>query len=185
MFIEVKRMSIAAFIEKNVDIPADTTVSLEKGVLKVKGPKGALEREFIDPAVSLSIRDNAVLVRAEFPNMREKVMIGTWNSHVKNMMKGVTKGYTYTMKLVYSHFPVKVTVKDDRVVIENFMGEKSPRYAKILEGTKVNVKGDQVVLEGINKEAVGQTMANIEKATKVKGFDNRVFQDGIYLTDKE
>ena len=49
---------------------------------------------------------------------------------------------------------------------------------------KVSVKGEDVTITGINKEHVGQTMANIEQATKIKGRDPRIFQDGIYLVDK-
>jgi large subunit ribosomal protein L6 len=48
----------------------------------------------------------------------------------------------------------------------------------------VNVKGDIVDLTGANVEDVGQTAANIERATKIKGFDPRVFQDGIYIIQK-
>ena len=48
----------------------------------------------------------------------------------------------------------------------------------------MEVKGDTVIVTGIDKELVGQTMANIEQATKVRGFDIRVFQDGIYLVEK-
>ena len=69
-------------------------------------------------------------------------------------------------------------------MISNFLGERKPRSAKIMGDSKVEIKGDTVVVSGIDKELVGQTMANIEQATKVRGFDIRVFQDGIYLVDK-
>ena len=98
--------------------------------------------------------------------------------------KGVTRGFTYEMKVVYSHFPIKATVKGSEFVIENFLGEKFPRRATILIGTKVEIQGDRVVLTGPDIEAVSQTAANIEQATKIKGFDPRVFQDGIYITKK-
>jgi large subunit ribosomal protein L6 len=88
------------------------------------------------------------------------------------------------MKIVYAHFPIKAAVKGDTFVIENFLGEKSPRKTSILGSTKVQVKGDQVVLTGPDVELVGQTAANIERATKIKGFDPRIFQDGIYITEK-
>ena len=69
--------------------------------------------------------------------------------------------------------------------IDNFLGERSPRKAKIIgDDVKVSVKGEDVTITGINKEHVGQTMANIEQATKIKGRDPRIFQDGIYLVDK-
>jgi len=85
---------------------------------------------------------------------------------------------------VYAHFPMKAIVKGSEFVIENFLGEKAPRRAPILGETKVVVQGDQVLLTGPNVEEVGQTAANIEQATKIRGFDPRVFQDGIYITSK-
>jgi large subunit ribosomal protein L6 len=88
------------------------------------------------------------------------------------------------MKIVYAHFPMTVKADGSKVTIENFLGERHPRTAKILGDTQVQIKGDEVIVSGINKEEVGQTMANIEQATKIKGRDPRVFQDGIYLVEK-
>jgi large subunit ribosomal protein L6 len=88
------------------------------------------------------------------------------------------------MKVVYSHFPIQLKASPNEVTISNFLGERKPRNAKIIAGTKVNLGKDEVTVSGIDKEKVGQTMANIEQATRVKGFDVRVFQDGIYLVEK-
>ena len=112
-------------------------------------------------------------------------MIGTIRSHITNMIHGVTDGFTYHMKIVYAHFPMTVKVTGNKVTIENFLGERYPRTAKIVGSAKVQVKGEEVTITGINKEDVGQTMANLEQATKIKGRDPRVFQDGIYLISKE
>ena len=113
-------------------------------------------------------------------------MIGTIKAHISNMMIGVTDGFTYNMKIVFAHFPMTVKVNGKTVTIDNFVGERHPRTSKIVgDDTKVTVKGDQVIITGINKEHVGQTMANLEQATKIKGKDPRVFQDGIYLVSKE
>jgi large subunit ribosomal protein L6 len=103
---------------------------------------------------------------------------------MNNMIHGVTEGFQYKMKTVYSHFPIKTNVEGNTFVIQNFLGERSPRKALILEGVKVEAKGDDVTVNGIDKEKVGQTVANIERATAVKRRDIRVFQDGIYRTSK-
>jgi large subunit ribosomal protein L6 len=100
------------------------------------------------------------------------------------MIKGVTEGFEYGMKIVYSHFPMKTTVKKDGFIIENFLGEAAPRKAKIVGETKVQISGDEVTVKGLNKEEVGQTAANIELATYIKHYDPRVFQDGIYIVNK-
>ncbi|HDM44934.1 MAG TPA: 50S ribosomal protein L6, partial [Candidatus Bathyarchaeota archaeon] len=100
---------------------------------------------------------------------------------INNMIKGVTEGFVYKMKIVFSHFPISVRVDGDQVLIENFTGEKSPRRAKIIGDTKVTVKGDDIIIEGIDINAVSQTAANIQQATKIKNKDPRVFLDGIYV----
>ncbi len=121
---------------------------------------------------------------SEYPTKREKALIGTMAAHLRNMITGVMEGFSYEMKIVYSHFPVKASAKGEEFVIENFLGEKFPRRARIVGGTKVEVSGDQVLLTGPDIEAVSQTAANIEQATRIRGFDPRVFQDGIYITKK-
>jgi large subunit ribosomal protein L6 len=88
------------------------------------------------------------------------------------------------MKVVYSHFPIQLKVQGDRLEINNFLGEKQPRSAKILEGVTVNLGNDEVILTGIDKERVGNTAANIEHATRIRKRDPRVFQDGIYITER-
>jgi large subunit ribosomal protein L6 len=70
--------------------------------------------------------------------------------------------------------------------VNNYFGEKVPRAAKILDGVNVKVSNKtEITVSGIDKEAVGQTAANIERCTTIKNRDRRVFQDGIYLLNKE
>ena len=119
------------------------------------------------------------------PRSKEKALAGTWNAHLNNMVKGVTEGFTYKLKVLYSHFPMTVEVKGREFVVNNYFGERVPRRADILEGVDVKVQNKtEVVVSGINKESVGQTAANIERSTTVKNRDRRVFQDGIYLISK-
>jgi large subunit ribosomal protein L6 len=111
-------------------------------------------------------------------------LVGTWRSHIENMGDGVTEGHTYTMKVVFSHFPIKASVKGSDFVIENFLGEQFPRTSRIEGSTNVKVEGDKVTLTGPDIEAVSHTAANIEQSTRIRGFDPRVFQDGIYIVTK-
>ena len=101
------------------------------------------------------------------------------------MMLGVIHGVTYKMKVVFAHFPPNVKVEGDRLIVENFYGEKAPRSAKILKGVTVTVQGDDVILEGIDVETVGQTAANIQHSTKLRRKDPRKFHDGIYVYEKQ
>ena len=100
------------------------------------------------------------------------------------MISGVQKGFTYKLKIVFSHFPISVKTQGNAVVIENFTGERRGRKAKILGDVKVKIETEDVVVQGINLEDVSQTAANIEQSTKVKNKDPRVFLDGIYVYER-
>ena len=121
---------------------------------------------------------------AEWPRKKEASLVGTIYSHIKNMITGVQKGFTYKIKIVFSHFPITVKVKDKAVLIENFGGERNPRKAKIVGNTKVKIQSEDVILQDINLEDVSQTAANIEQATKVKRKDPRIFLDGLFVYER-
>ncbi|MEB3862270.1 MAG: 50S ribosomal protein L6 [Desulfurococcales archaeon] len=172
-------------VEKRVEIPEGVRVEIEGMKVRVEGPKGSLERDFSHArGVLLRLEDGEVVVEAYFANARKRALVGTIASHIENMITGVTKGYRYKLKVIYSHFPINIKIEGDKFVIANFLGEKANRIAKILPGVKVTVKGQDVTVEGIDIEAVGQTAANIELATKVKDKDRRKFMDGIYIYEK-
>jgi len=177
-------MPVAGLLEEVIEIPDGVQLRLDRGDVVATGKGHTLRRNLSHPRVHIRIEGKQVKVRSEFPRRREGALVGTFAAHLRNMIVGVTDGFTYEMKIVYSHFPVKATVKGSEFTIENFLGEKFPRKARILGATKVEVKGDQVLLTGPDVEAVGQTAANIEQATKIRGFDPRIFQDGIYITKK-
>lgn len=173
------------FSESKVTIPPSVEVSLENSILMVKGPKGTLERNVWYPGIDIVVDGSIVTIKTESTRKKVTSMVGTLAAHLRNMCKGTTEGYTYTMKVVYSHFPIQLKVVGDKFEIVNFLGEKHPRYARIIEDTKVQINNEQVVITGINKDLVGATAANIERATKVRNRDPRVFQDGIYIVHKE
>lgn len=167
-----------------IKIPDGVTAKLSGRTLTVKGPKGELARTLRVSRVDLKIEGGEIVIECDLPRRAEKAELGTFASHVRNMMQGVQNGYEYRLKTVFAHFPIKTTVKGNVFVIENFLGERSARKATILPGVKVDVKGDQVVCTGIDLEKVSQTAANIETATHIRNRDIRVFQDGIYITTK-
>ncbi|UCH88980.1 MAG: 50S ribosomal protein L6 [Thermoplasmata archaeon] len=177
-------MPVAGEINTEVKLPQGVSAEYKANLLTIKGTKGELKRIFKHPRLNLNLKGNTIKLSCRLPNRRENALFGTWQSHIQNMIKGVTEGFSYRMKIVYSHFPIKVSVREGTFVIENFLGERHPRQAKIVGETKVKVSGDQVILTGHNIEHVGQSAANIEQATKIKNYDPRVFQDGIYLVGK-
>jgi large subunit ribosomal protein L6 len=172
-------------IVKKIPIPENVEVSVdENGIVEVKGEKASLSRKLSHHRIKIEIKDNFVEVKCELPRKKEKALVGTFAAHIKNMIKGVTEGFEYKMKTVYSHFPIKTRVEGNMFLIENFMGERFPRKAKILDGVQVEIKGEMIFVRGADREKVGQTAANIERATKIKNRDIRVFQDGIYIISK-
>ncbi len=177
-------MSSSDKINRNVDIPDGVQIGIDGGVVTVTGPKGSLSREMSYPGVKVASKNGGVVVSSSISRRSIKAVVGTFAAHIKNMITGVTTGFEYNLKVVFSHFPITVKQTGAIVTIDNFLGERTPRKSKVLGDSKVSIKGDKVSVTGTNLEAVSQTAANIELATKVKGRDRRVFQDGIYLISK-
>lgn len=169
--------------EKIVQMPENVKATIEKSIILIKGLRGELSREFKHPKISLSISENKLVMSSESDKRKVKALINTWSSIIKNMSLGVSKGWQCELKLVHSHFPAKISVKDNIFIIQNFLGEKRPRKAKI-DGTDVKIDKDVVIVTGIDKERVGQVGGNIENATRIVDYDRRVFQDGCYITKK-
>jgi large subunit ribosomal protein L6 len=173
-------------LQRTIQVPEGVTVEVEGKTVKVKGPLGTLQEDLSHLPVDIAKTGQEIQISVVWPRKREIGMLGTATAHIRNMIRGVTKGYRYNLRTVYAHFPVTVKVdeKARALKVENFTGEKTPRSAQILEGVKVNVKGDDITVEGIDLKSVSQTAANIQNSTKIKKKDLRVFLDGIYVDTK-
>ncbi|OYR80197.1 50S ribosomal protein L6 [Halorubrum sp. E3] len=167
-----------------IEIPDDVSAETDHLELTVEGPNGSVTRRLWYPDVEVTVEDGAVVIASENDDAKTNATVGTFESHVANMIHGVTDGWEYTMEVYYAHFPMQVTVEGDEVVIENFLGERAQRRTPIRGDTDVQIDGETVTLSGSDKEAVGQTAADIEQLTKVTDKDTRVFQDGVYIVEK-
>ena len=167
-----------------LEIPDDVTAEVDHLDVTIEGPEGSVTRRLWYPDVTVEVDGDHVVIESETVNAKTNATVGTFESHVENAFHGVTEGWEYEMEVFYSHFPMQVRVEGDEVVIENFLGERAPRRTTIHGDTDVSVDGETVTLSGPNKDDVGQTAADIEQLTKVKGKDTRVFQDGVYITAK-
>jgi large subunit ribosomal protein L6 len=165
-----------------IDIPDEVTTTMDHLDLTVEGPEGSVTRRLWYPDVSVAVEDGTVVVETDEDDAKARATVGTFESHVTNMVHGVTEGWEYTMEVFYSHFPMQVSVQDGDVVIENFLGEKAPRRTEIRGDTEVSVDGEELTISGPSIEDVGQTAADIEQLTRVTDKDTRVFQDGVYIT---
>jgi large subunit ribosomal protein L6 len=169
---------------RKVKIPEGVTVRIEGNLVKVQGPKGMLMRDMYYPKVSLALADREMTITTESRRKKILAICGTYAAHLQNMCTGVTKGYQYRMKVVYSHFPIQLKIAGDRIEVGNFLGEKRSRFARIEKDVKVALGSDEVTITGIDKETVGKTAANIEHATRIRERDPRVFQDGVYTVER-
>jgi large subunit ribosomal protein L6 len=167
-----------------LDIPDDVDATAGELELTVEGPNGRVTKRLWFPGVAVTVEDGAVVIEAEETDKRTQATMGTFESHVENLFHGVTEGWEYEMQVLYAHFPMQVRAEGDEVVIENFLGERAPRRTTVHGDTEVEVDGETVRLSGPDKEAVGQTAADIEQLTRVNDKDTRIFQDGVYITRK-
>lgn len=169
-------------MEAIVEVPEEVSVALDGNRVHAKGPKGELQRTFANPLVTLELRGRVFRITSRDDRRRTRALVGTWCAHLHNMFAGVTQGFERRMKIVHVHFPMSVKVEGHRLVMQNLLGQKSPRYAAIEEGVEVKIEGDEIVLKGIDADMVGQTASNIEAATLLANRrDRRRFYDGIYL----
>ena len=169
---------------REIAIPEGTSVEVENNKVEVSGSKGELKREFrLGYNMKIQKLDSKVTITAESSKRKAKALVGTLIAHIRNMIKGVQEGYTYRMKIVYSHFPMAVKIDGDKVVTQNFMGERTSRTAKIVGNTQVKIEGQDVTITGIDIEDVGLTASNIELSCRIVGYDKRRFSDGIYLSE--
>lgn len=172
-------------MEERISIAEGVEVHLDGETIKVKGPNGEVSKKLAYPGVKISKSDGEIIVKVEQSRRAQKAIAGTFASHIRNLIKGVSKGFEYKMKIVYSHFPITVKVSGKDILVENYLGEKIPRRTKIAGSCTVKVHGNEVTVFGKDVEEVGQTAANIEQLTRVRKKDPRVFQDGIYLVERD
>jgi len=180
-----------------IELPDEVSATLSHFDLTVEGPNGSVTRRLWYPDVTVRVdrvesededgdpvEVDAVVVESEEEGAKTTATVGTFESHVENMVHGVTEGWEYHMEVFYSHFPMQVRVEGDEVVISNFLGERSPRRTPVRGDTEVEVDGEEITLRGPSIEDVGQTAADIEQLTRITDKDTRVFQDGVYITQK-
>jgi large subunit ribosomal protein L6 len=173
-------------ITAEVEAPASVMIKKEGNLIQVKGTLGTVKKDFTKLPATVTVEGNKVTIKPYGTRKRDLAVTNTARSIITGMIKGVEKGYTYKLKIIFAHFPISVKVRGKEVHVENFFGERSARVSRIIgDATKVSIVGEDVVIQGPSLEDVSQTAANIEQSTKIKGKDQRVFLDGLYIYSKE
>ncbi|MFX0182568.1 MAG: 50S ribosomal protein L6 [Candidatus Hodarchaeota archaeon] len=176
-------------IERFIEVPEQVTATLipVRGgrQIKIKGVKGELTRTFERLRVNLTLEDKKFIIQSYFGNKAEAAMVGTIAGHIDNMIKGVTEGFTYKVQVITSHFPATVEIQDETILVKNLYGRRDPiRIPFNKETVNISIKGDMVILTGIDIEKVSQTAARLAEATRLRGRrskDPTIFQDGLYV----
>ncbi|KAF6259553.1 ribosomal protein L9 component of cytosolic 80S ribosome and 60S large subunit [Scenedesmus sp. NREL 46B-D3] len=165
-----------------VTIPEGVQIEVKARAVRVKGPRGTLQRDFKHLAVDMYLfeeeGEKKLKVECHFSKKKRLAAIRTACSHVQNLITGVTKGFEYKMRLVYAHFPINVNIEDKAA--------KRVRNVVMLPGVTIkrsdNVK-DELILHGNDIENVSRSTALIHQQCLVKNKDIRKFLDGIYVSE--
>ncbi|MFW6230487.1 MAG: 50S ribosomal protein L6 [Nanoarchaeota archaeon] len=171
-------------IHYEIDLPAGVSAEVNGRLVAVKGPRGTVEKLLPSKKISITANDKIIIVGALKPTQREKKLANTFRAHILHMVVGALEGHMYKLKVCSGHFPMTATVKGDTLEVKNFLGESKPRLLKLKQGAEVKVNGEEIVVESPNKEIAGQVAADIEQLTRITNRDRRIFQDGIYITEK-
>jgi len=170
--------------EERITIPNGVEVKIdESNNVTIKGPKsGPITKNFSHArGIKFIIQDNEIIISSYFPRNKTQALIGTIRSIIQNLITGVQTNYKYVCIVCYSHFPCNVEKRNNELYVVNFLGERAPRKSKISPNVDVEIQGDEVILTGPDKEALGQTAVNLKRCCRIRKKDPRVFMDGTYL----
>ncbi len=174
-----------ADLKKEIALPDGCTAVLLPGnTLRIAASKGEVKRCFLYPRIAISVQERKIVLQASAASKREKTILGSFASHIKNMVRGVQEPFEYRLKVCSGHFPMSVAVSGDEVVLKNFFGENTPRKVKILPGAAVKIADKEVLVSSPDKETAGNMAGRIEKMCSISKRDRRIFMDGIWITEK-
>jgi len=167
------------------EIPEDIEASYDGSELHLSEGSETVTKKMDHALVDVETSEDKVTFSTESDKKDVKSILKTFRSHTENMVEGLEDEHVYRLKGVYAHFPMDIKTEDGSLKVENFMGERNPREAEIMEDVEVEVDGEDVTVRGSDKEKVAQTAARIESLSEKGNRDPRTFQDGIYITEAE
>jgi len=171
-------------LSETLQIPESVECAYKDKILNCKKDQLEISHKIHAPTINLKITDKQIKIICEKGNKLDYKKLMTFKAHINNIFRGLTENFTYQLEICNVHFPMSVKTEGSKLSINNFLGEKVPRHAEILPNAEVKINANQITVTSHDKEAAGQTAANIETATKVTGRDRRIFQDGIFITSK-
>ncbi|MDX2047355.1 MAG: 50S ribosomal protein L6 [Chitinophagaceae bacterium] len=172
--------------KKPVEVPKGVTVSVgNDNTLTVKGPKGEL-KQGIDRDIKVAVKDGEISFERPTDQIRHRAMHGLYRSLVSNMVKGVTDGYKKQMELVGVGYKAsnQGNLLDLSLGFSHNIVFEVPKELKV---TTAQEKGEnpKIVLEGIDKQLIGQVAAKIRSLRKPEPYKGKgVKYTGEYIRRK-
>jgi len=140
-----------------ITLPAGVNVTVEGALVTVKGPKGTLSRE-ISKDMTITVENGALLVTRPSDERTHKALHGLTRSLINNMVEGVTKGYTKQLEMVGTGY--RAAKSGSKLTLQ--VGFSHPVEFEPPTGIEFVVPAvNQITINGIDKEVVGQVAANI------------------------
>lgn len=154
--------------KKPVVIPGGVTVTCEKGVLTVSGPKGTLTK-MVRNEVSFVIADGEATLTPQAGNELAKKLWGTYAAHLRNMMTGVTEGYTRILELEGVGY--RAEVKGSQLVLSVGFSHQVPLTIPV--GVTATTEKGVITLVGIDKDLLGQFAANVRRVKEPEPYKGK------------
>ena len=178
-------MAIKKELKEEIEIPEGINASITGSKIMMKKNNDEIQIE-LNARIKTIIEGNKIILEVKKATKNNKKLFGTIKAHIKNMIKGLTKKFKYKLKISNVHFPMTAVFDKTKneLVVKNFLGEKKERRIKIAKEVDVKINKEEIELESVNIEKAGQCAADIEKGTKVRNKDRRIFQDGIFISEK-
>lgn len=163
--------------KKPVPIPAGVTVAVDGSTVRVKGPKGELARTF-RPEMRIRVDDGQVVVERSADNKTQRALHGLTRALIANMVQGAAAGYRKTLEIVGVGYRAE---KKGKVLVLN-VGYSHPVEYPEPEGITISTPAPTtVVVEGIDKEKVGQVAAEIRSVRPPEPYKGK----GIRYQDEQ
>lgn len=154
--------------KKAILVPENVEVKKEGNNLCVKGPLGDLKKVFKDD-IEIILKEGTITLNPKKTTKETMALWGTYASHIKNMLQGVTKGFK--KNLVIEGIGYKAQINEEKLVLN--LGLSHPVKLDIPDGIKVKVEKNIIDIFGANKEKVGQFSAEIRSMKKPEPYKGK------------
>ena len=167
--------------KRPITIPAKTEVTVSGGLVMVKGPKGTLQKP-LHRLVTVEVGQDGVQVLPKGESLQSRALIGTFASHIKNMIGGVNTGFS--KKLLIEGVGYKWDVQGKTLNLA--LGFSHPVKVAIPDGLTVKAEKGALDISGFDKELVGQFAADIRAMKKPEPYKGKgIRYDGEVIRRKQ